>query len=123
MKQFKYEENEKLNIELTPAQFLTLRNALGQAMSFAEIRILPEKKVYVSTATGAIVKKPAKGQVENGQVILTTDPESTFNPENLQVQYDANKVTIDMLNATLLVESIFKSHVDQGLAKEVEVNG
>lgn len=120
-KQFKYEEGTELNIKVTPQQFLVLRNAIGQAIGLTEIKTLPEVRTYVSTKTGEPIKKVSKGQIEKGEVIQVTDPNRTFDPNNLVVSYDANKISMDMLSANALLEVIFKEHIEQGLAKEVVV--
>ena len=118
-KQFKYEENAELVLKLTPQQFLTLRNAVGQAIAQTEIKVLPEVRTYVSTKTGEPIKKVSKGQVEKGEVVEVTDPNRTFDPSNLKISYDATKITMDMLTSNALLEAFFKEHIEQGLAKEV----
>lgn len=118
-KQFKYEEGTELVLKLTPQQFLTLRNAIGQAIGLTEIKTLPEVRTYVSTKTGEPVKKVAKGQIEKGEVVQVTDPNRTFDPSNLTISYDATKITMDLLQANALLEASFKQHVEEGLAKEV----
>ena len=118
-KQFKYEEGTELTMTLTPQQFLTIRNAVGQAIAQTEIKVLPEVRTYVSTKTGEPIKKVSKGQIEKGEVVEVTDPNKTFDPSNLKISYDAAKITMDMLQANALLEATFKQHVEEGLAKEV----
>lgn len=120
-KQFKYGEDTTLNLEVTPQQFIALRNAIGQAISLTEIKTLPEVRTYVSTKTGEPIKRVSKDQIKKGEVVEVTDPTATFDAGNLQISYDATKITIDMLGSNALLEGFFKQHIEEGLATEVEV--
>lgn len=120
-KQFKYGEDTTLNLEVTPQQFIALRNAIGQAISLTEVKTLPEVRTYVSTKTGEPVKRVLKDQIKKGEVVEVTDPTATFDAENLKISYDATKITIDMLGSNALLEGFFKQHIEEGLATEVEV--
>lgn len=119
-KQFKYGEDTKLNLEVTPQQFIALRNAIGQAISLTEVKTLPEVRTYVSTKTGEPVKRVSKDQIKKGEVVEVTDPTATFDAGNLKISYDATKITIDMLGSNALLEGFFKQHIEEGLATEVE---
>lgn len=118
-KQFKYEENTELSLKLTPQEFISLRNAIGQSINLCEIKSLPEVRIYISAKTGEPVKKVSKDQISKGEVIEVTDPTKTFDIDNLKISYDGNKITLDMLSSNALLERAFKEHIDQGLAKEV----
>lgn len=118
-KQYKYEDGTELTVKMTPQQFITLRNAIGQGISLTEIKELPEKRVYVSTETGEVVE-PNEEQIEKGEVVQTMDLEGTFHPDNIKISFDASKITMDMLNANLFIETLFKQHIEEGLVKEVE---
>lgn len=120
-KQFKYGEDTTLNLEVTPQQFIALRNAIGQAISLTEVKTLPEVRTYVSAKTGEPIKRVSKDQIKKGEVVEVTDPTATFDAENLKISYDATKITIDMLGSNALLEGFFKQHIKEGLATEVEV--
>ena len=121
-KQFKYDENRELTVKLTPQEFITMRNAIGQAIGLCEVTTLPEVRIFVSTKKGEPIKKVSKGQIEKGEVVQVTDPNQTFALDNLKISYDATKITQDMLASNALLERIFKQHVDEGLVKEVVEN-
>ncbi len=119
-KQYKYENGQTLTLEIKAEDFIAIRTAIGQAIDLGTTKTLPEKQSYVSVRTGEVVKKPAKGQVEKGEVVLVQDMNATFDQSNLQISYDATKVTVQMLHSNMVLETLFKQHVEQGIAKEVE---
>lgn len=97
-------------INISVEDFIVIREALLDAINDSTKVGYKQQLIAVDPKTSQDVKEYTQEQVENGEVVLITDKNSTFSQENAFTFYDAEKLTPTMLYAhEKLTEYTFKN--------------
>lgn len=103
---------EDVKIELTGKEFELLFLAVNHGIDAVTEIKFEEKTTWNKKDTGEVVKKPTKKQIEDGKVVKSIDIQETFsNP----VKYYSERITKQMIDASLLVNKIHQDNVKKGL--------
>lgn len=105
--------------ELTSSEFMLFKVALEQGLRLTEVVTYPQVFEYVDQE-GNVVKNPSEEDLITGKVNKAPNTQKTFSDENLNITYDANKITKEMLMAQELLMEIHFRNIESGVAKSVE---
>jgi len=105
---------EDAEIKLTGKQFETILLAVNHGIDALTEHRFEEKTMWVKKDTGEPVNKPTKKQIEDGKVVQTIDIDGTFTKPT---RYYGERITQQMIEASLLVNRLHKENIDNGIFK------
>jgi hypothetical protein len=114
---FGYQGDEQITI--TAKEFIKLRSAVEQGISATIINYLPEVVNWVEVSTASKIDNPTQEQIQNREVVMVTDRESTFNPGNVKTFF-SDKLSMDMVEGQELIAEIHQRNIESGVAKSFQ---
>lgn len=103
-------------ITISAKEFMLIKQALEAGISATMETSLPEITKYVNFETTEDVLKPRAEDLSSGKVVLVTDRVATFSQDNVQVKYDAKRLTREMVLSQELILEIHNRNVEAGVA-------
>lgn len=106
--------------EVSAREFMTFKMAVEAGIQATAEVYMPEVTKYVNTETAQEVLNPSADDVLSGKVVQVTDRQATFSERNIQIKYNANKITKEMTAAQEMVFDIHSRNVESGVAKHID---
>lgn len=106
--------------EISAKEFQLIKVALEQGLQNGIKMEAVEVKMYIDKETGEPVENPSELDLALGKVLVMTNKQATFDPENIKYVYDMTKISREMLVAQELITDIHLRNVESGVAKHRE---
>jgi hypothetical protein len=116
--QYGYTGEERF--EISASEFQLLKVALEQSLQNCIELKATEVKMYIDKDTQEKVENPSEQDLALGKILVMTDKQATFDPENINYTYDMKKLSREMLVAQEMITDIHLRNVEQGIAKHVD---
>ena len=114
---FGYQGDEQITI--TAKEFIKLKSAVEQGIRSTIVNYLPEVTNWIEVATSNQVESPTLEQIQNGEVVMVTNRESTFSPSNVKTFF-SDKLSMDMVEGQELMAAIHQRNIETGVAKSFQ---
>lgn len=114
---FGYQGDEQITI--TAKEFIKLKSAVEQGIRSTIVNYLPEVTNWIEVATSNQVESPTLEQIQKGEVVMVTNRESTFSPNNVKTFF-SDRLSMDMVEGQELMASIHQRNIENGVAKSFQ---
>lgn len=114
---FGYQGDEQITI--SAKEFIKIKAAVEQGIRSTIVNYLPEVINWIEVSTSNQVENPTQDQIHKGEVVMVTNRESTFSPNNVKTFF-SDKLSMDMVEGQELMASIHQRNIESGVAKSFQ---